>query len=57
MSLKRLRRVARPRPILLLIDVSGSMKQRSDANLALAHTVVQSAPYAEVFTFGTRLSP
>lgn len=56
MSLKKLRRVTRPRPILLLIDVSGSMKQRSDANLALAHTIVQSAPYVEVFTFGTRLT-
>lgn len=56
MSLKKLRRVARPRPVLLLIDVSGSMKQRSDANLALAHTIVQSAPYVEVFTFGTRLT-
>lgn len=56
MSLKRLRRVTRPRPILLLIDVSGSMKQRSDANLALAHRIVQSAPRAEVFTFGTRLT-
>lgn len=56
MSLKRLRRVRRPRPILLLIDVSGSMKQRTNANLALAHTVVQAAPRAEVFTFGTRLS-
>jgi uncharacterized protein with von Willebrand factor type A (vWA) domain len=56
MSLKRLRRVTRPRPILLLIDVSGSMKQRSDANLALAHSVVQAVPRAEVFTFGTRLT-
>lgn len=56
MSLKRLRRVTRPRPILMLIDVSGSMKQRSDANLALAHTVLQSAPRAEVFSFGTRLT-
>jgi uncharacterized protein with von Willebrand factor type A (vWA) domain len=56
MNLKKLRRVARPRPILLLIDVSGSMKQRSDANLALAHTIVRSAPYVEVFTFGTRLT-
>jgi uncharacterized protein with von Willebrand factor type A (vWA) domain len=56
MSLKKLRRVTRPRPILLLIDVSGSMKQRSDANLALAHTIVQAAPRAEVFTFGTRLT-
>lgn len=56
MSLKRLRRVTRPRPILLLIDVSGSMKQRSDANLALAHAIMQAAPRAEVFTFGTRLT-
>lgn len=56
MSLKKLRRVTRPRPILLLIDVSGSMKQRSDANLALAHAVVQAAPRAEAFTFGTRLT-
>lgn len=55
-NLKKLRRVTRPRPILLLIDVSGSMKQRSDANLALAHTIVQSAPTVEVFTFGTRLT-
>ncbi|HEV7339268.1 MAG TPA: VWA domain-containing protein [Bosea sp. (in: a-proteobacteria)] len=56
MSLKKLRRVTRARPMLLLIDVSGSMKQRSDANIALAHTVVQSVPHAEVFTFGTRLT-
>lgn len=56
MSLKKLRRVTRPRPILVLIDVSGSMKQRSDANLALAHAVIQAAPRAEAFTFGTRLT-
>ncbi|MGU9979122.1 vWA domain-containing protein [Phreatobacter sp. HK31-P] len=56
MALKRWRRSTRVRPILLLIDVSGSMKQRTDANLALAHTIVQSAPRVEVFTFGTRLT-
>ena len=56
MSLKRLRRVTRPRPILLLIDVSGSMKQRSDANLALAHTIIHATRQVEVFTFGTRLT-
>lgn len=56
MSLKRLKRETRPRPILLLIDVSGSMKQRSDANLALAHTIVHATRQAEVFTFGTRLT-
>jgi uncharacterized protein len=55
-SLKRLRRRPRPRPLLVMIDVSGSMKQRSDANLAFAHAIVQAAPRAEVFTFGTRLT-
>jgi uncharacterized protein len=56
MILRKKKRVLRPRPILLMIDVSGSMKARSDANLALAHVIVQSAPRVEVFTFGTRLS-
>lgn len=55
-SLKRLRRRQRSRPLLLMIDVSGSMKERSDANLAFAHAVMRSAPRAEVFTFGTRLT-
>lgn len=56
MKLARRRRASRPRPILLMIDVSGSMKQRTDANLALAHVIMQSAPRVEVFTFGTRLT-
>ena len=56
MALSRRRRTSRPRPILLMIDVSGSMKQRSDANLALAHVIIQSTPRVEVFTFGTRLT-
>jgi uncharacterized protein len=55
-SLKRLRRLPRPRPVLLMIDVSGSMKQRSDANLAFAHALARAAPRVEVFTFGTRLT-
>jgi uncharacterized protein len=56
MSLKRLRRTTRMRPLLLLIDVSGSMKERTDAHLALAHAVVHAAPRVEVFTLGTRLT-
>jgi len=56
MSLKRLRRATRPRAVLLLIDVSGSMKRRSDAHLALAHEIVHAMPRVEVFTFGTRLT-
>jgi uncharacterized protein with von Willebrand factor type A (vWA) domain len=55
-SLKRLRRKPRPRPLLLLIDVSGSMKERSDANLAFAHAIMKATARTEVFTFGTRLT-
>ncbi len=47
----------RPRRVVLLIDVSGSMNAYADALLRLAHTVVQSAPRStEVFTIGTRLT-
>jgi uncharacterized protein len=56
MRLGRLKRRARPRKMLLLIDVSGSMKARSEDNLRLAHTLIQAAPNVEVFTFGTRLT-
>jgi uncharacterized protein with von Willebrand factor type A (vWA) domain len=56
MRLGRLKRRARPRKMLLLIDVSGSMKSRSEDNLRLAHTLVQATPNIEVFTFGTRLT-
>jgi uncharacterized protein with von Willebrand factor type A (vWA) domain len=56
MRLGRLKRRQRPRKMLLLIDVSGSMKARSEHNLRLAHTLVQATPNVEVFTFGTRLT-
>ncbi len=56
MRLGRLKRRARPRKMLLLIDVSGSMKARSEDNLRLAHTLMQATPNVEVFTFGTRLT-
>lgn len=56
MRLGRLKRRARPRKMLLLIDVSGSMKARSEDNLRLAHTLLRATPNVEVFTFGTRLT-
>jgi len=56
MRLGRLKRSARPRKMLLLIDVSGSMKACSEDNLRLAHTLVHATPNIEVFTFGTRLT-
>jgi hypothetical protein len=46
----------RQRPVLVLIDVSGSMKQHSAAYLQFAHGVVVACDRAEVFTFGTRLT-
>ncbi|TGP54945.1 VWA domain-containing protein [bacterium M00.F.Ca.ET.230.01.1.1] len=50
------RRQAVPRKLLLLIDVSGSMKLQTADYLKLAHAAVQGADRAEVFTFGTRLT-
>ncbi|MDX8511789.1 vWA domain-containing protein [Mesorhizobium captivum] len=50
------RRQIVPRKLLLLIDVSGSMKLHTADYLKLAHAVVQGADRAEVFTFGTRLT-
>ena len=54
--LPRLNRRPRQRPILLIIDVSGSMKVRTDARLRFAHTLVRAADRIEVFTIGTRLT-
>jgi hypothetical protein len=56
LHLARLKRRTRPRKLLLLIDVSGSMKKQTDENLRLAHALVQTASAVEVFTFGTRLT-
>ena len=60
------RRAARPRTIVLLVDVSGSMKPYADAHLRLAHRMLHGCaetprnraprPVVEVFTVGTRLT-
>ncbi|QCW50221.1 VWA domain-containing protein [Nocardioides dongxiaopingii] len=49
-------RPTQPRRVLVLIDVSGSMKQHSPDHLRFAHTVLATCSGAEVFTFGTRLT-
>jgi uncharacterized protein with von Willebrand factor type A (vWA) domain len=51
------RRATRPRRVVLLLDVSGSMSGYADALLRLAHRFVSArvAP-VEVFTLGTRLT-
>lgn len=55
-SLRWLRRLQRQRPVLVLIDISGSMKQHSGDYLRFAHAVVSTCERAEVFTFGTTLT-
>ncbi|WP_235928490.1 vWA domain-containing protein [Goekera deserti] len=47
----------RPRRVVLLVDVSGSMSPYSDALLRFAHVAVRARPAStEVFTVGTRLT-
>lgn len=55
--LRHRRRVPRPRRVVLLVDVSGSMAGYADGLLRLAHVWVRSSPGGtEVFTMGTRLT-
>jgi uncharacterized protein with von Willebrand factor type A (vWA) domain len=54
--LRRRKRRLRQRRIVVLIDVSGSMKERTHAHLAFAHALVRAADTVEVFTMGTRLT-
>lgn len=56
-KLARRKKSTRPRRIVFLIDVSGSMSPYADSLLRFAHVVVRSAPAnVEVFTLGTRLT-
>jgi uncharacterized protein with von Willebrand factor type A (vWA) domain len=50
------RRGTRPRRVVLLVDVSGSMSGYADALLRLAHTYAATGLPVEVFTLGTRLT-
>lgn len=52
------RRATRPRRVVLLVDVSGSMSGYADALLRLAHRIATAPPAGavEVFTLGTRLT-
>lgn len=55
--LRRARAPRKPRRLVWLIDVSGSMGPYADSLLRLAHRVVAQAPgQVEVFTLGTRLT-
>ena len=49
-------RAERPRRVVVLLDVSGSMSAYADSLLRLAHAWCRSAGPVEVFTVGTRLT-
>jgi uncharacterized protein with von Willebrand factor type A (vWA) domain len=50
------RRGRRPRRVVLLVDVSGSMSSYADALLRLAHRITQGIGTVETFTIGTRVT-
>lgn len=55
--LRRHRRTTRPRRVVLLVDVSGSMDAYADALLRFAHAAARRSPApTEVFALGTRLT-
>ena len=55
-ELPRRTRKDRPRRIVLLLDVSGSMEPYAEAYLRFAHTLSRKRPQVEAFTIGTRLT-
>ena len=57
LRLARRGRARRPRRVVLLVDVSGSMEPYADALLRFAHVAVRGSPAStEVFTLGTRMT-
>ena len=56
LPIPRRRPRVRPRPLVLLLDVSGSMSDYSRALLQFAYAVTQGPGRVEVFCFGTRLT-
>jgi uncharacterized protein with von Willebrand factor type A (vWA) domain len=50
------RSVTRPRPVVLICDISGSMERYSRLLLRFAHCLQRSGAPLEVFVFGTRLT-
>ena len=50
------RRKVRLRPLILILDISGSMADYSRSMLQFAHSAARSAGRVEVFCFGTRLT-
>ena len=55
-TLSHRRRKTRQRRIVLLVDVSGSMQERTDDAMRFAHALTRAAERVEAFTLGTRLT-
>lgn len=55
-QLPPLTRKIRQRRVLLLVDISGSMKAQTDTYLRFAHALARMTERLEVFTIGTRLT-
>lgn len=49
-------RIKKFRPLVILIDISGSMENYSRIMLFLSHILIQQHKDIEVFTFGTKLT-
>ena len=56
LRLLRQTRERRPRRLLLLVDVSGSMQAQSETVLRFAQALTRARARVETFTFGTRLT-
>ena len=56
LQIPRLIRKTRQRRIVLLVDISGSMKAHTETYLRFAHALSRSCDRVEVFTLGTRLT-
>jgi uncharacterized protein with von Willebrand factor type A (vWA) domain len=55
-SIEWRRRARRPRRVVLLVDVSGSMSSYADSLLRLAHRLTHGMGNVETFTIGTRVT-
>ena len=54
--LPRMQRIRRPLPLLVLVDVSGSMERYTRLLLAFLHAATRQLRQRHVFAFGTQLS-
>ena len=56
LQLPRMRRLQEPLPLLVLVDVSGSMERYARLLLAFLHAATRSQRRRDVFAFGTHLT-